>query len=58
MLRANGIAPSSTVQKRPAEAQPEADVKEEVVDIEDDDDDEIRALEVSNYTYIYACLLH
>jgi hypothetical protein len=45
MLRANGIAPTSTVQKRPAEAQPEADVKEEVVDIEDDGDDEIRALE-------------
>jgi len=45
MLRANGIAPTSTTQKRPAEAQPEADVKEEFVDIEEDNADEIRALE-------------
>jgi len=45
MLKANGIASSSTGQKRPAEAQPEADVKEEVIDIEDDNAKEIRALE-------------
>ena len=58
MLKANGIAPSSVGQKRPAEAQPEAEVKEEVIDIEDDNSEEIRALEVSGcFTFTRICFI-
>jgi len=47
MLKANGIAPISEGQKRPAASQTESvDVKPEIIDIEDGND-EIKALEVS-----------
>lgn len=49
MLRANGIAPAAKKQKRKAELE---DVKPDVIDIEDNNADEIRALEVSGHCFI------
>jgi hypothetical protein len=47
MLKANGIVPATEQYKRSADTQPEAEgVKQEIVEIEDDDEEKIRALEV------------
>lgn len=50
MLKANGVVPATEQYKRSADTQPEAEgIKQEIIEIEDDEEERIKALEVCLY---------